>query len=189
MTYNAAICLESPITQTPLMRLPLLSAIAALFTSVPVTSSSNITRSASSMVLETGKMNVLHGPLQPLTRSGDSTHPAGFMRDGTCWGLSSSDDPGQHYVGAVVSKEFLEFSKARGNDLTNRTPYFPGLKDGCKWCLCVARWKEAFMASSEMGDKIVPKVILDATAYDTLKQVKIEDLKKFEFKDHQRAEL
>lgn len=57
-------------------------------------------------------MIVLHGPLQPHTRPGDREHPTGFFRDGYCWG--SDEDPGQHFVGGVVTKEFLEFSKSRG---------------------------------------------------------------------------
>ena len=55
---------------------------------------------------------VLHGPLQPLTREGDSTHPSGFFRDGHCWG--SDEDPGEHFIGAVVTDDFLKFSKNRG---------------------------------------------------------------------------
>jgi uncharacterized protein (DUF2237 family) len=94
-------------------------------------------------------MTVLHAPLQPLTSNGDTTHPTGFMRDGYCWG--SENDPGSHFIGGVVTKEFLEFSKQRGksghcdrglmagNDLTRAGPSFPGLKDGCRWCLCVQR--------------------------------------------------
>lgn len=57
-------------------------------------------------------ISVLHAPLQPLTKQGDSSHPTGFMRDGYCWG--SKQDPGQHFVGAVVSQEFLQFSKEQG---------------------------------------------------------------------------
>lgn len=55
---------------------------------------------------------VFQAPLQALTKEGDSTHPAGYMRDGYCWGLKQ--DPGQHYVGAIVTDEFLKFSKERG---------------------------------------------------------------------------
>ena len=55
---------------------------------------------------------MLHAPLKPLTETGDSTHPTGFFRDGYCWG--SELDRGQHFIGGVVSKEFLEFSKEKG---------------------------------------------------------------------------
>lgn len=61
---------------------------------------------------------VLHGPLQPHTRPGDREHPTGFFRDGFCWG--SDDDPGKHYVGGVVTKEFLDYSKSRGEQHLRR---------------------------------------------------------------------
>ena len=35
-------------------------------------------------------------------------------------------------------------------------------------CLCVTRWKEAYLARDKLGDKVVPKVILEATHKDTL---------------------
>jgi uncharacterized protein (DUF2237 family) len=57
-------------------------------------------------------MQVLQAPLQPLTQEGDSSHPTGYMRDGYCWG--TKQDPGQHYIGAIVSDEFLKFSKDNG---------------------------------------------------------------------------
>lgn len=55
---------------------------------------------------------VLNEPLQPLTNESHSTHPTGFFRDGYCWG--SDQDPGKHYIGAVVTDQFLQFSKERG---------------------------------------------------------------------------
>jgi len=48
-------------------------------------------------------------------------------------------DAGKHYIGGIVTQEFLQFSKDRGNDLMTRRGGFPGLKDGCRWCLCVDR--------------------------------------------------
>lgn len=98
---------------------------------------------------------MLHGPLQPHTQPGDTTHPTGFARDGYCWGLA--EDVGEHYVAGVVTKEFLEFSAARGNDLSTPRPGFVGLSDGCRWCLCVARWKEALVASERLGERVVPR--------------------------------
>ena len=58
------------------------------------------------------QLNVLGGPLltcsdRPLT---------GFFRDGCC--NTSEDDLGSHTVCVVLTAEFLEFSKARGNDLS-----------------------------------------------------------------------
>ena len=54
-------------------------------------------------------------------------------------------DQGSHVVCAVVTEEFLEFTKSRGNDLSTPIPAydFPGLKPGDGWCLCALRWKEA----------------------------------------------
>jgi uncharacterized protein (DUF2237 family) len=54
-----------------------------------------------------------------------------------------------------------------------------GLKDGCKWCLCVNRWKEAFDARTGMDDKKVPKVVLKATNESALRGVSMEEMKKF----------
>lgn len=75
-----------------------------------------------------------------------------------------------------MTKEFLEYSASKGNDL--RTI---GLTDGCKWCLCTSRWKEALdgFKSGEVGEKAVPKVFLHATDQSALDKVSMEDLKKF----------
>ena len=115
-------------------------------------------------------VSVLKKPLgffskQPLT---------GFYRDGYC--RVGPEDTGNHAVAGVVTKEFLEFSASRGNDL--RTI---GLTDGCRWCLCTSRWKEAFDAfkKGEVGQKAVPSVFLHATDQSALKKVDMEDLKRF----------
>lgn len=80
-----------------------------------------------------------------------STSPmTGYLRNGYCEVPAS--DAGNHAIAAEVSDEFLKFSADRGNDLRQI-----GLKGGCKWCLCVSRWKEAFDARGKEGDKIVPK--------------------------------
>lgn len=94
----------------------------------------------------------------------------GFYRDGTC--RTGPGDHGLHCVCAKVSAEFLEFSRARGNDLSTPRPEFafPGLKPGDRWCLCVLRWKEAFEAG------VAPKVHLEATHISTLEFVDLEDL-------------
>jgi len=77
-------------------------------------------------------------------------------------------------VAAEVSEEFLDFSAKQGNDLRPA-----GLSGGCKWCLCASRWLEAFQAREQYGDKIVPRVFLEATNEKALNKVKLEDLKKF----------
>ena len=101
-----------------------------------------------------------------------STDPmTGFFRNGCC--ATGPQDRGSHTVCVRVSREFLEFSKARGNDLMTPVPQFefPGLKPGDQWCLCAMRWKEAFEAG------IAPRVMLRSTHEAALKIIPLEDLK------------
>jgi uncharacterized protein len=95
----------------------------------------------------------------------------GYFRDGYC--KTRIDDVGTHVVCAVVTQEFLTFTKSRGNDLETPFPQydFPGLKPGDKWCLCILRWKEAFDAG------VAPPVVLESTHKVALKYVTLEDLK------------
>lgn len=92
----------------------------------------------------------------PLVQCGCSPM-TGFYRDGFCH--TETRDYGRHTVCAVVTDEFLMFTRSRGNDLSTPAPRFnfPGLKAGDRWCLCVSRWKEAFDAH------VAPPVILEAT--------------------------
>ena len=71
-----------------------------------------------------------------------------------------------------MTREFLEFSKARGNDLSTPNPEwdFPGLEPGDQWCLCVERWKEALEAG------VAPPVVLEATHISTLEFATLEEL-------------
>jgi uncharacterized protein (DUF2237 family) len=73
----------------------------------------------------------------------------------------------------VATAEFLEFSKSRGNDLSTPLPEyaFPGVKPGERWCLCAARWQEAFEAGK------APQVVLAATHVATLDLLSLDDLK------------
>lgn len=95
----------------------------------------------------------------------------GFYRDGKC--NTGMEDLGLHLVCAQMTKEFLTFSRSRGNDLSTPSPQygFPGLKPGDRWCLCVSRWKEAF----EEG--LAPPVFLEGTHISALEFVSLEDLK------------
>ena len=114
-----------------------------------------------------GAKNVLGTELQPC-----STDPmTGFYRDGCC--NTGESDYGLHVVCVVMTEEFLEFSRAVGNDLSTPVPefQFPGLKPGDRWCLCAERWKEAFDAG------VAPPVILEATHISTLEFVDLADLK------------
>ena len=96
----------------------------------------------------------------------------GFLRDGYC-NLSETDH-GQHTVCAIMTEEFLDFTKSKGNDLSSaRLDYgFPGLKSGDKWCLCASRWIEAVHAGK------APPIILEACHESLLEHISIEQLRK-----------
>jgi uncharacterized protein (DUF2237 family) len=100
-----------------------------------------------------------------------STDPlTGWHRDGCC--NTDSRDQGVHTVCAVVTEEFLEFSKSVGNDLSTARPDygFPGLKPGDRWCLCATRWEEARVAG------FAPEVVLEATHMKTLEMTALGHL-------------
>ena len=96
----------------------------------------------------------------------------GYYRDGFC--SAGAEDRGVHVVAAVLTDEFLKYSKEQGNDLITPFPAygFPGLKANDKWCLCASRWKEAFDAG------VAPPVILEATHEKALEFATLEQLKK-----------
>ena len=97
----------------------------------------------------------------------------GFFRDGFCH--TDERDEGIHTVCVSMTDDFLEFSKARGNDLSTPRPEFnfPGVKEGNSWCLCAERWAEAY--ESDMA----PKLYIKKTNVRTLDIVPLELLKKF----------
>ena len=111
--------------------------------------------------------NVLGNPLESCC----AAPMTGFYRDGFC--QTGPQDTGSHTVCAQVTAEFLSFSQKIGNDLsTPRAEYgFPGLKPGDKWCVCVARWEEAFMAG------VAPPVVLEATHERALDVVELAELR------------
>ncbi len=97
----------------------------------------------------------------------------GFFRDGCC--NTCKEDVGSHTVCVEVSRAFLEFSRFAGNDLS--TPHlefgFPGLSEGDRWCLCAARWLEAF----EKG--MAPGVFLNNTHQRALEIIPLSLLREF----------
>ncbi|MDW3648769.1 MAG: DUF2237 domain-containing protein [Bacteroidia bacterium] len=106
-----------------------------------------------------------------------STNPmTGFYRTGCC--ETGPEDRGVHTVCAVMTDEFLAFSKSKGNDLSTPRPEyrFAGLKAGDKWCLCAPRWAEAYEAGC------APQLVLEATDEKTLDYVELGELVKFAFK-------
>ncbi len=111
--------------------------------------------------------NVLGGVLEscahdPLT---------GFFRNGCC--DTGPEDVGSHTVCAIVTAEFLAFSRSRGNDLSTPRPEFGfhGLVPGNRWCLCAPRWQEALEAG------VAPTVVLDACHEAALRHCLLDDLR------------
>ena len=117
-------------------------------------------------------VNVLGTPL-----AGCSQDPVtGFFRDGCC--NTCTEDEGSHTVCAVMTAEFLAFSKYVGNDLSTPAPAFgfAGLKPGDQWCLCAARFLQAhdegcapnvhLAATHLRALEIVPLDVLDQYAVD-----------------------
>lgn len=103
-------------------------------------------------------LNVLGTPLQSC-----SMEPVtGWFRDGCC--RSDPEDRGLHLICAVMTAQFLEFSRQAGNDLSTPRPEFsfPGLLPGDRWCLCAQRWREALLAGA------APPVVLEATHLNAL---------------------
>lgn len=122
--------------------------------------------------METNQKNVLGGTLalaskDPLT---------GFYRSGFC--ETDANDSGRHVVAAIMTTDFLIYSRSQGNDLIspNEAYGFPGLKAGNIWCLCALRWKEA------MEEGFAPPIILEATNAKALEYISLEILKQYEYK-------
>ena len=114
-------------------------------------------------------VNVLGEPLEfcgddPLT---------GFFRDGKC--NTCKEDVGSHTVCVETTRAFLEYSRFKGNDLSTPMPQhgFPGLKHGDSWCLCAARWLQAY------NDGMAPRVYLARTHQRALEIVPIALLKEY----------
>jgi uncharacterized protein len=112
-------------------------------------------------------LNVLGTPIV------DCSHDpiTGFTRSGCC--ETGLNDRGSHTVCAIMTAEFLTFSKSRGNDLSTAIPMydFPGLTPGDQWCLCASRWLEAY------GAGCAPQVALAATHEKALDIIPLAALK------------
>jgi uncharacterized protein (DUF2237 family) len=110
--------------------------------------------------------NVLGGELKSCSQA----PLTGFYRNGCC--DTGEDDAGKHTVCAVMTREFLDFSVAQGNDLCTPMPrfQFPGLKPGDRWCVCVERWRDAMLAGC------AAPVVLEATHANALETVSLEEL-------------
>ena len=118
---------------------------------------------------EEDQLNIFKEPLEAC-----SFDPVtGFFRTGCC--ETSEQDTGSHTVCAIMTEEFLKFSKSKGNDLSTPVPAFdfPGLNSGDRWCLCAARWLEAYEAGS------APSIIARATHRRALEIIPMEAMKEF----------
>ena len=112
----------------------------------------------STNVLGTPLMSCSHEPV------------TGWFRDGCC--NTDDNDRGSHTICALLTWEFLEYIRDRGNDLiaSNPTYGFPGLKEGDQWCVCAASWRQAYQAG-----KGCP-VVLESTHASALEIVPLEEL-------------
>jgi uncharacterized protein len=123
-------------------------------------------------MLKDPETNVLGGRLSPCSRA----PLTGFFRDGHC--NTCAEDAGSHTVCAVMTAEFLAYSRYVGNDLSTPRPeyLFPGLKPGDRWCLCAGRFLQAheegcapdidLTATHARALEIVPRAVLEAHALD-----------------------
>jgi len=117
------------------------------------------------------EQNVLETELAPCNED-----PAtGYRRDGCCG--THPEDRGRHELCAVMTDEFLTFSRRRGNDLVTPRPKleFPGLEPGDRWCLCLGRWAEA------LEEDVAPPVVLEATNEAVLDEIPLSTLTEHEF--------
>jgi len=117
--------------------------------------------------------NVMGGSLTPC-----SAEPlTGFFRDGHC--NTCAEDHGSHTVCAVMTAEFLAYSKYVGNDLSTPRPEFgfAGLKPGDRWCLCAGRFLQAH------DEGCAPRVNLTATHVRALEIVPLEVLRQHTAED------
>jgi uncharacterized protein (DUF2237 family) len=119
------------------------------------------------MTAKDASVNVLGEALQPCS----TTPMTGYFRDGHC--NTCAEDQGSHTVCAVMTAEFLAYSKYVGNDLSTPRPEFrfAGLKPGDHWCLCAARFLQAH------DEGCAPQVDLAATHRKALDIVPLDVLR------------
>jgi len=112
-------------------------------------------------------INVLGEALEPC-----SMDPVtGFFRNGAC--DTCDEDHGSHTVCAIMTADFLAFSRSVGNDLsTPRAEFgFEGLGPGDQWCLCAIRLLQAHQAGR------APRIRLRSTHRRALEIVPLDVLR------------
>ena len=92
----------------------------------------------------------------------------GWHRNGKC--TTDDFDYGTHTVCSKMTQEFLDYTKSKGNNLSDPKKSFPGLKPGDHWCLCSLRWLEAKKEGK------APPIKLKATHEKTLKDISFNKL-------------
>ena len=114
-------------------------------------------------------VNVFGGELEPCGKGPLS----GFCRDVTC--NTCDEDTGSHTVCIETTTAFLEYSRFRGNDLSSPVPEygFKGLRAGDRWCLCAARWLEAYESN------MAPRIYLARTHIKALELIPLAVLRKY----------
>jgi uncharacterized protein len=114
-------------------------------------------------------INVLGEPLEPCW----SDPATGFFRNGSC--DTCAEDQGSHTVCAVMTADFLAFSRSVGNDLATPRPQFgfEGLSPGDQWCLCAARFLQAYQAGR------APRIRLRSTHRRALEIVPLDVLREY----------
>ena len=85
------------------------------------------------------------------------TPRTGYERDGYCKPVDG--DYGDHLVCAKMNKEFINYTKNKGNDLTSV------VKPRENWCLCQNRYYQAYM------DGKAPRVIKKSTHKSVKKKI------------------
>lgn len=111
-------------------------------------------------------LNVLGDELQSCSHD----PVTGFFRNGCC--DTGPMDQGSHTVCAIMTAEFLAFSKYLGNDLSTPRPEygFAGLTAGDQWCLCAERFLQAH------DEGAAPKIRLASTHQRALDVVPLKVL-------------
>jgi uncharacterized protein (DUF2237 family) len=117
-------------------------------------------------------VNVLGEPLEAC-----STEPVtGFFRNGSC--DTCAEDAGSHTVCAVMTADFLAFSRSVGNDLSTPRPEFgfEGLSPGDQWCLCAARFLQAYQVGRAPRIRLrsTHRRALDIVPLDVLREYAVE---------------
>ena len=121
--------------------------------------------------MSNAQLNIYGKPLESCC-----TDPkTGYFRDGFC--RTIEEDYGTHVLCAQVTREFLDYSASKGNDLITPRPHwdFPGLVHGDFWCLCISRWLEAEKAG------VAPRLNLKACHQEALKYTDISMLESYGF--------